>query len=86
MKFLFEDGVMRELIPTRILIERERILTIRIGIVDIFSLIILLFIREEADDRARRGSSTFKNMPFLRVEHALLGARRASSSTLFIIG
>lgn len=30
------DGVMRELIPTRILIERERILTIRIGIVDIF--------------------------------------------------
>ena len=32
----FGDGVMRELIPTRILIERERILTIRIGIVDTF--------------------------------------------------
>ena len=44
-----------------------------------FSLIILPFIREEADDRARRGSSTFKNMPFLGVEDALLEARKASS-------
>ena len=44
-----------------------------------FSLIISPFIREEADDRARRGSSTFKNMPFLGVEDALLEARKASS-------
>ena len=31
-----------------------------------------------------RGSSTFKNRPFLRQEDALLGARKASSSTLII--
>ena len=49
-----------------------------------FSLIILPFIREEADDRARRGSSTFKNMPFLGVEDALLEARKASSLTQLV--
>jgi len=49
-----------------------------------FSLIILPFIREEADDWARRGSSTFKNMPFLGVEDALLEARKASSLTQFV--
>ena len=32
----------------------------------------------------RRGPSTFKNMPFLRQEDALLGARKASSSMLLI--
>ena len=32
----------------------------------------------------RRGPSTFKNRPFLRQEDALLGARKASSSTLLI--
>ena len=44
-----------------------------------FSLIISPFIREEADVEIRRGSSTFKNMPFLGVEDALLGARKAYS-------
>ena len=44
-----------------------------------FSLIISPFIREEADVEVRRGSSTFKNMPFLGVEDALLEARKASS-------
>ena len=32
----------------------------------------------------RRGPSTFKNMPFLRQEDALLGARKASSPTIII--
>lgn len=50
-----------------------------------FSLIILLFIREEADVEVRRGSSTFKNMPFLGVEDALLEARRASSWMLCVM-
>lgn len=44
-----------------------------------FSLIISPFIREEADVEIRRGSSTFKNMPFLGVEYALLEARKVSS-------
>ena len=49
-----------------------------------FSLIISPFIREEADDRARRDSSIFKNMPFLGVEDALLEARKASSKTQLV--
>ena len=49
-----------------------------------FSLIISPFIREEADDRARRGSSIFKNMPFLGVEDALLEARKVSSLMLYV--
>ena len=49
-----------------------------------FSLIISPFIREEADVEVRRGSSTFKNMPFLGVEDALLEARKASSLTQFV--
>ena len=49
-----------------------------------FSLIILPFIREEADDEVRRGSSTFKNMPFLGVEDALLEARKVSSLILYV--
>ena len=49
-----------------------------------FSLIISPFIREEADDEIRRGSSIFKNMPFLGVEDALLEARKASSLTQFV--
>lgn len=47
-----------------------------------FSLIILLFIREEADVEVRRGSSTFKNMPFLGVEDALLHPWKVYSSSL----
>jgi len=39
---------------------------------------------EEALLRSRIGPSTFKNRPFLRQEDALLGARKASSSTLLI--
>ena len=49
-----------------------------------FSLIISPFIWEEADVEIRRGSSTFKNMPFLGVEDALLEARKASSLTQFV--
>ena len=48
------------------------------------SLITLLSIRKEHSLEVRRGLSTFENMPFLRVEDALLGARKASSSTLII--
>jgi len=33
----------------------------------------------------RRGLTIFKNMPFLDIEDALLGARKASSSMLNII-
>ena len=35
---------------------------------------------------AKRASSTFENMPFLHAEDALLEARRASSTTLFVMG
>ena len=40
--------------------------------------------REKAEYATRRGSSTFKNMPFLQVKDALLEARRASSLMLFV--
>ena len=43
-------------------------------------LISYLYIRERAEDEARRGLSTFENMPFLHIEDALLEARRASST------
>jgi len=39
-------------------------------------------IRQKAEEARRRGSLVFKNMPFLRVEDALLDARRASSLIL----
>jgi len=35
---------------------------------------------------AKRASSSFENMPFLHAEDALLEARRASSTTLFVMG
>ena len=45
----------------------------------VFSLIILFYNREGAEYEVRRGPSTFENMPFLHVEDALLGARKACS-------
>ena len=48
------------------------------------SLITLLSIRKEHSLEVRRGLSTFENMPFLRVEDALLGARKAFSPTYFV--
>lgn len=38
------------------------------------SVTVSFFIREKLGEETRRGLFTFKNMPFLRVEHALLGA------------
>ena len=38
------------------------------------SVIVSFFIREKLGEETRRGPSTFKNMPFLRVEDALLDA------------
>ena len=38
------------------------------------SVIVSFFIREKLSEETRRGLSTFKNMPLLCVEHALLGA------------
>ena len=38
------------------------------------SVTVSFFIREKLGEEKRRGLFTFKNMPFLRVEHALLGA------------
>jgi len=43
-----------------------------------------LSIRRKAEEEARRRPSTFKNMPFLHVEDALLKARRAFSLTSYI--
>jgi hypothetical protein len=48
------------------------------------SIILFLSIREGPGDDSRGASSTFKNMPFLLKEDALLGARRASFTTLYI--
>lgn len=48
------------------------------------SVITLLFIRKELSLDVRRGLSTFENMPFLRGEDALLGARKAFSPTYFV--
>ena len=45
-----------------------------------------LSIRRGAGGEAKRASSTFENMPFLHTEDALLEARRASSTTLFVMG
>ena len=39
---------------------------------------------EEAEEETRRGLTAIKNMPFLHVEDALLGARRACSQTLSV--
>ncbi|PTL30228.1 hypothetical protein AXF23_03400 [Prevotella sp. oral taxon 313] len=44
-----------------------------------------LSIRRGAGGEAKRASSSFENMPFLHAEDALLEARRASSTTLFVI-
>jgi len=44
-----------------------------------------LSIRRKAEEEARRRLSTFKNMPFLHIEDALLEARRASSLMTHII-
>jgi hypothetical protein len=49
------------------------------------SLKTYLSIRRKAEEEARRRLSTFKNMPFLHVEDALLEARRASSLMTHII-
>ena len=38
------------------------------------SVIVSFFIREKLGEETRRGLFTFKNMPFLRVKDALLGA------------
>jgi hypothetical protein len=43
-----------------------------------------LSIRRKAEEEARRRPSTFKNMPFLHVEDALLEARRAFSLILYV--
>ena len=40
--------------------------------------------REKAEYATSRGSSMFKNMPFLQVKDALLEASRASSLLLFV--
>ena len=48
------------------------------------SLIILFYNREGAELEARRGPSTFENMPLLHIENALLEARRACSQMLFV--
>ena len=48
------------------------------------SLITLLFIKKKLSLEVRRGLSMFENMPFLRAEDALLGARKASSPTYFV--
>lgn len=48
------------------------------------SLTTPLFIQKGRRDGTRKGPSSFENMPFLHVEEALLGARRACSSTLFV--
>ena len=45
-----------------------------------------LSIRRGAGGEAERASSSFENMPFLHAEDALLEARRASSTTLFVMG
>ena len=43
-----------------------------------------LYNREKVELEARRGSLAIKNTPFLLVEDALLGPRRASSALLLI--
>ena len=43
-----------------------------------------LSIRRKAEEETRRRLTTFKNMPFLHVEDALLEARRASFSVLYV--
>jgi len=48
------------------------------------SIILFPSIREGLGDDSREAPSTFKNMPLLPKEDALLGARRASFSTLYI--
>jgi len=79
-----ERGVVCEVTPIRLLIGGEdiRIMwrTCR-GI----SVITPLSIRRGAGGEAKRASSSFENMPFLHAEDALLEARRASSTTLFVI-
>ena len=52
---------------------------------DILQIIPFSF-REKAEYATRRGSSTFRNMPFLQVKDALLEARRASSLMLCVMG
>jgi len=59
-------------------------LNLQTGFVKIFQQSLPLSIRKEHSLEVRRGLSTFENMPFLRVEDALLGARKAFSPTHFV--
>ena len=71
-----ERGVVCEVTPTGLL---NRWRTCR-GI----SVFTPLSIRRGAGGEARERPSSFENMPFLHVEDALLGARRACSQTLSV--
>ena len=51
-----------------------------------FSVVTPFSVRGKPKLDARRGPSTFKNMPFLRVKDALLDARRVSSLILCVMG
>ena len=79
-----ERGVVCEVTPTDLLIDEKSVLFEHRAYRGI-SVITPLSIRRGAGGEAKRASSTFENMPFLHAEDALLEARRASSTTLFVM-
>ena len=79
-----ERGVVCEVTPTNLLIDEKSVLFEHRAYRGI-SVITPLSIRRGAGGEAERASSSFENMPFLHAEDALLEARRASSTTLFVI-
>lgn len=79
-----KSGVVCEVSPIKLLVYGQLTLTMETEFVEIFLVIMFLLFRKEAGDVDRRGSSLFKNMPFLHTEDALLEERRASSVTLYV--
>jgi len=80
-----ERGVVCEVTPTDLLIDGKSVLFEQRAYRGI-SVITPLSIRRGAGGEAKKASSSFENMPFLHTEDALLEARRASSTTLFVMG
>ena len=80
-----ERGVVCEVTPIGLLMKGDGLLNIWRTCRGI-SVITPLSIRRGAGGEAKRASSSFENMPFLHAEDALLEARRASSTALFVMG
>ena len=63
---------------------RKKTLNFQAGIVNIFQLSYPPSLRGKAELGTRERPSSYKNMPFLHVEDALLGTRRACSQFVFV--